>query len=305
MVDAYLILAPILLLGVVALLRFIGCTSFGATPEPAPPPSPPTPSTKITLTGSPDPSSVGEFVAFIVTVKTDDSAAAAVTSGNVDFKEGLALLGTVALDGSGNATFKTTFASSGTHSIQAVYAGVAGQFIPSLSSVWPQIVNPGPIPGLVTVTFDADALGPAPPGVAGTDTINGKYKNINFGANQWIWQGPVGAAPGNSIRPNYGGAGDISETFSFANGRRKLRAIRVFVEIDPSAAQTPDLTLTDDNSPALTGFPQQKLTQNIKQVDGLTVVDTSSWANPSGTVTVRTTLGQYFHLDRIVYEGPA
>lgn len=90
-----------------------------------------------TLTSDPNPSTAGSAVTFTATVA---SAGGPVTSGSVDFSDGATVLGSVALDGSGQATFTTSALSSGTHSITADYAGTA-TFNPSSATVSQQ-VNP-------------------------------------------------------------------------------------------------------------------------------------------------------------------
>jgi len=140
MIDAFVIVAPVLLLLLVGmLLRFIGCASFTAAPDDQGSSTTLLPDTATTLKGSPNPSSVGDLVTFTATV-TNMTNSSPVAVGDVDLKEDFSLLDTQAPDVSGSVTFKKAFSSPGTHSIKAIYSGLAGQFNPSLSPVWPQVV---------------------------------------------------------------------------------------------------------------------------------------------------------------------
>ena len=146
MIDGFVLITPFLLLLMVGLLaRFIGCSSFAVgTGPPAPTPAPETVSTTTTLTGAPNPSSVGDAVTFLVTVNVVGGGPP--SGGQVDLREGATLLKTVPLDAAGKASVSQTFSTAGTHSIQAVYSGVASAIIPSASIAWPQVVTPGAPP---------------------------------------------------------------------------------------------------------------------------------------------------------------
>jgi hypothetical protein len=61
---------------------------------------------------------------------------AGLPTGAVTFKDGLTVLGTMTLNGSGQATFPTTTLAMGTHSITATYSGDAN-FVGSTSAVYP------------------------------------------------------------------------------------------------------------------------------------------------------------------------
>jgi Bacterial Ig-like domain (group 3) len=156
MIDGFVWLTPILLLLVAGVLtRFIGCTSFsGEDAPPTPTPTPETASTATTLTGAPNPSSVGDPVTFSVAVAIVGGGSP--SGGQVDMRDGATLLKTVPLDPTGKASVLQTFSTAGNHSIQAVYSGVAGTIIPSASSAWPQVVNPGAPPPPVAFRQSAE-----------------------------------------------------------------------------------------------------------------------------------------------------
>jgi hypothetical protein len=75
-------------------------------------------STTTTLSSSANPALVGQFVVYTATVAANTGTA----SGTVTFKQGTTTLGTVALV-SGQATLTTSYATVGTRSISAVFAG--------------------------------------------------------------------------------------------------------------------------------------------------------------------------------------
>jgi hypothetical protein len=89
--------------------------------------------TNTTVASSANPSVFGQSVTFTAMV-TPSTA-----TGSVDFKDGLATIGSGTLSG-GQATFATSSLSVGSHSITAVYPGATG-FNGSNSTVLTQIVN--------------------------------------------------------------------------------------------------------------------------------------------------------------------
>jgi len=154
MIDGFVLITPLLLLLLVGILtRFVGCTSFTSDDVP-PAPTPETNSTTTTLTGAPNPSSVGDPVTFSVAVNIVGGGPP--SAGQVDLRDGATLLKTVPLDSTGKASILQTFSSAGTHSIQAVYSGVPGTLFPSASPAWPQVVNPGAPPPPVAFRQSAE-----------------------------------------------------------------------------------------------------------------------------------------------------
>jgi subtilisin-like proprotein convertase family protein/plastocyanin len=93
--------------------------------------------TTIAVTSGTNPSTYSGSVTFTATVS---DSTAAVPTGNVTFKDGLATLGTTALNGSAQATLTISTLTGGSHSITAVYAGDAN-FNTSTSSAITQTVN--------------------------------------------------------------------------------------------------------------------------------------------------------------------
>jgi hypothetical protein len=93
-------------------------------------------STSTALSSSQNPSTFGQSVTFTATV----TGGAGTPTGTVTFRDGATVLGTVALNGSGQATFTTSSLAIGTHPITATYSGDAN-FTGSTSATLNQAVN--------------------------------------------------------------------------------------------------------------------------------------------------------------------
>jgi hypothetical protein len=88
----------------------------------------------VALTSSLNPSNFGQSVTFTATVT------GVSPTGTVTFKDGVTVLGTGTLNGSGQATFTTSSLSVGSHSITAVYSGDVNNAA-ATSAVLTQVVN--------------------------------------------------------------------------------------------------------------------------------------------------------------------
>jgi len=111
--------------------------------------------TTTVLTSSSNPSNFGDSVTFTATV----SASSGTPAGNVEFRDGATVLGTVALNASGQATYATSALSAGSHNITAVYVGNA-TYNTSTSNTVVQGVNQAPaITSANAVTFNVGAAG--------------------------------------------------------------------------------------------------------------------------------------------------
>ena len=100
--------------------------------------------TSTAVNSSQNPSASGESVTFTATVTTV-SPVAAVTAGNVTFREGTCADGTIlggptALNGSGQATFSTSGLSLGSHTIRGCYNGTSA-FLASEGTATQQVNN--------------------------------------------------------------------------------------------------------------------------------------------------------------------
>jgi uncharacterized repeat protein (TIGR01451 family) len=91
----------------------------------------------VTMTSTLNPSIFGQSVTFNANVS---SSGGGTPSGTVTFKNNGTILGSTALDASGNASFTTSTLTVGTHSITASYGG-SSTYFPSVSPVLKQTVN--------------------------------------------------------------------------------------------------------------------------------------------------------------------
>jgi hypothetical protein len=94
--------------------------------------------TRVRLSSTPKPSSVGQLVTFSATVAGTVTTSVTPT-GNVVFKDSSKILGRGSLS-QGKATFTTSGLTKGTHRITAIYSGNA-TFNPNMSGVLVQTVN--------------------------------------------------------------------------------------------------------------------------------------------------------------------
>ena len=224
MIDGYVLATPLLLLLLLGMLRrFIGCSSFsaGGVPDDTTP-SPDNLPTGTTLTGSPNPSSVGQAVSFSVAVKV--LGGGPPVGGQIDLRDGPLLLQTVPIDAGGNATILQTFPTAGTHKIDAVYSGVPAAFIPSVGT-WPQVVI-GPPPASIEFRHSAE----------NSETLNNSsVSTAAFGTNVsagnlmlvWIFWRSVGAQTLTGVTDTIGNTyqravGSTSGTGTLAGFRQEI-----------------------------------------------------------------------------------
>jgi hypothetical protein len=139
------------------------------------------------LTGTPNPSNLGQAVTFTATVTS--AGPPGTPSGSVTFKDGAAVLGTQSLNGAGMATFTTASLTPGAHTISAVYSGdtnftgSTGTFnenVQTLSTTTTLASTPNPSVHNQPVTFTATvASGGATP--TGTVTFFDSGQQIGTG----------------------------------------------------------------------------------------------------------------------------
>jgi hypothetical protein len=131
------------------------------------------------------------------------------------------------------------------------------------------------------VTFD----NPVPPSSSGS-LLNGLFQGINFGINQWRWEGAWNTDNTNHI--SFHLSSGTSRAFTFSPGPRLLISMRVFT------GKAGMLTLMDNLG--------QTKTQTITTGSMQTV--TTSWAQASTTITVTFTAGWKLGVDDITYRSP-
>ena len=95
--------------------------------------------TTTTLTAAPSPGVVNQAVALTATVI---ASAAPVGAGSVTFYDGSATLGSAQLTAAGTASLSTTFASTGAHTLSAVYGGTAN-YLGSTSAAVQESIQAG------------------------------------------------------------------------------------------------------------------------------------------------------------------
>ncbi len=215
MIDPFVILAPVLLLAVIALLRFVGCDQVLGLGPIEPPP-------KITIIP-------GSINADMLTMPFELTINAVDGSG-FDVSVALVYFG---------ASQKTPKPGSTTTQL---LVDITPDDVLAIGPVSVYVISHGNS-NLVTFTVNpgtpTDVLfdNPTPPGNSG-DPLNSPppYKNLDFGSGQWRWEFRPG---GSVISFNTPGAA----SFSFANGKRILDNLIVY----PTTAGT--IKLSDGINP--------------------------------------------------------
>jgi hypothetical protein len=118
--------------------------------------------TTVTLTSSVGSATTAQTLTLNATV-TAANTQAGVATGNVTFFDGTTPLGTVAVDGNGNATSPTLTLAAGSHSLTAVYTPT-GSFLGNTSSV----VS-------LTITTPPASATPSPSGIGEFDPATGNW----------------------------------------------------------------------------------------------------------------------------------
>jgi Bacterial Ig-like domain (group 3)/FG-GAP-like repeat len=174
-------------------------------------------SSTTTITSDTEPSIYGQTVTFTAVV----SSTAGTPDGTVTFKNGSAVLGTVALSG-GQATYAISTLNGGTHTIKAVYNGSSG-YGPSSASVF-QVVEPAattttltsslnPAPFGQTVTFTAVVASTASATPTGTVTIKDGKKVLGSASlvnGQMQISTSLLSEGGHTLTATYAGSADFS-----------------------------------------------------------------------------------------------
>lgn len=264
MIDPFVILAPVLLLAVVALLRFVGCDQvLGLQP----------------ITVQPN-------ISDIYPISIDADALSVPFELTVN-GTGFGVPGAVVLFGVVRKTPKDTSTEG------QLLVDIAPDDVAAIGQVFVSVVNPNgktstpPLPFAVNRGMPTDVLfdNPTPPGNSGDPLSNPPpYKNLDFGSGQWKWEfRPSGSV----IYFSTPGAAN----FSFANGKRILDNLIVY----PTTAGT--IKLSDGINPDVS------LTFIALQVNTFQTVATD-WDKFSNTVTVEFDAAPTLPIYRITYFGP-
>lgn len=267
MIDPFVVLTPILILAVMALVRFVGCLTMPTPPGPNLTSATPVDAQSVLLEWEGD--------SFFVGYNVKRGA----THGGPYTKIGTTPAGTTSYTDSG--------LSNATENFYVVSGQVDGDWIfddPDESKNSNELAA---APAVI-VTFNN-------PGNA-DDPLSGVYDNeLDFGApgaQPWYWK-----AAGNNTAI-YGGppgaSGTVTATFGFANttplGRRLVR-LRVIA--DP--ATSGNITISDQANPMIT--------QPVVAGSPPAFIETM-WQNLSPSVTITSDIGWDIAIDVIVYEGP-
>ncbi len=293
MIDPFVILAPVLLLAVVALLRFVGCAAVLGLDDVTYAPAPPQPTNPVPTTTSPlDPPSKlvcdGLFTLKVFGTGFVDNPDPAKRS-QVQWN-----------DGSNPPLSLTTRLVSG-HLEADVPANLIEELAPGppggsavKKTVKVTVFNPAPGGGTSTpLPFDivpgtppnSVRFDPKPAQVANSgDILNGIYKNLDFGISQWRWE----------LRPN-GSVISLTtsapSSFSFVNGERILASVVVF----PTGVG--QIKLSDFTNPDV----QRSFTP--AQVGSFQTVPTN-WTKCAKTIKVEFSAAAALPILEIAYLGP-
>jgi WD40 repeat protein len=160
------------------------------------------------------------------------------------------------------------------------FASIASNLVPGDTNGAADVfVRDRGAPAAVTTTVNFDS--PAPPG--GPGPLDGVFQGIDFGAGQWVWEGPYNVNPTNNVY--FADSTGTSRTFAFSPGPRVLASLRVFT------TRAGTLTLADDAGQTWT---QEVTTGSMQLVN-------TGWTRPSTTVTVSFTMGWSLGVDDITY----
>ena len=134
--------------------------------------------TTSSVASSINPANVGQPVIFTATV----SSAVGIPTGNVNFLDGTTLLGSVALDATGKATYSSSALIAGSHNITAVFAG-STSYLSSTSAILTQTVNTVTV--LPIVNFATGFSGATSIQLNGASAINGSDLQLTTTGNTY------------------------------------------------------------------------------------------------------------------------
>ena len=246
-------------------------TSSNTTPQlvNAAPPA----TTSTTVSGTPNPSTVGQTVTFTATVTTGSG----IPTGSVDFTEGATNFGTATLNGSGQASVQVSSLALGTHTITATF--IANASFATSSNTTPQLVNAAP-PATTSTT------------VSGTPNPSTVGQTVTFTATVTTGSGiPTGSVDFTEGATNFGtatlnGSGQASvQVSSLALGTHTITATFIanasFATSSNTATQLVNSPSAAATTTTVSGSPNPS---TVGQTVTFTATVTSSSGIPSGSV---------------------
>jgi hypothetical protein len=238
--------------------------------------------TTTTLMSSLNPATTSQSITFTAAV-AGTATNTPIPTGTVTFLDGTTTLGTVALNGSAQATFTTSSLSAGSHSITSVY-GSDANYAASTSAVLTEVVNgpatvgtttilagsPNPATVGQTVTLTATVAEVGGSGVpTGTVTFYDRTTSLGMGtltSGIATYSSTSLAMGAHSITASY--SGDASNSSSTSSA--------ITINVTAAALATTATTLTASAATAVSGTA---ITFTVA------VKETSGTAVPTGTVT--------------------
>ena len=267
-------------------------------------------STTTSITGSPNPSTVGQAVKFTAVVAPQTTG---IPTGNVTFKNGTATLGTVALNG-GIARFTTSTLAAGTLTVTAVYGGSTIYLASSAATT--QTVHAAATTTTLTSSRNPSTFGQAvtlsasvSSKVAGTISGSVTFKDgatslgtVTVSAGKATFSTTKLKVGTHTITALYNGSpkfeASISNKLSEQVGKAKTTtALRS--SINPATHGTA-VTFTATVTPAFPGNP----TGTVSFKDGATVIGTAALnASTHQAIITRSNLAVGTHIITAAYGG--
>ncbi len=255
--------------------------------------------TTTSVTSSANPSVVGQVVTLTATV----SSGAGIPSGSVDFLDGVTVLGTATLDGSGSASYATAALAPGSHPITVRYAGDVS-FATSTSAVLAQAVGLAATSSSVLASVNPSAFGQAvtftatvAPVAPGTGTPSGSI--AFFDGSTAIGSASLDASGAASLSTSALAVGSHAVTAVYAgDGSFTGSTSPVLTQAVAQAATT--TSVTSSANPSVAGQPVTFTasvaavapgaggpTGSVTFLDGATVIG-SGVLDAAGTATLTT-----------------
>jgi Bacterial Ig-like domain (group 3) len=235
-------------------------------------------SSSTTVTASTNPATFGASVTFSANV----SGSGATPTGTVAFKDSGTTIGTVTLNGGGQATFSTAALATGSHSITAVYSG-DGTYGSSTSATLTQTVNQAPTSTGVTASANPATSG-TPVTLTATVTSGGTATGtVTF---------KDGAATLGTGTVNGGGQATFT-TSAFTTASHSITAV-YGGDTNYTGSTSPVLTLAVNQNSSTTAVTSSANPGNVGAPVTFTATLTVSGVTATGMVTFKdgaTTLG--------------